>query len=112
MVFNQMIEAIRDEEIREYIMLFLGRALEKGIGNLMSNFSTFAGFLIIYALETESTLTTAKMLATIQLMTSAKLFQAFFGSNFYFELRVIFERFCTILNIKDKRMIQINPLTK
>ena len=32
--------------------------------------------------------------------------------GFFFELKIIFKRFCTILNIKDKKMIAIDPETK
>ena len=59
-------------------------------------------------------LTNAKIFATMQTMESLRLgvlhLSITFG--FLFELKIILERFCTILNIKDKRMIQIDSITK
>jgi hypothetical protein len=34
------------------------------------------------------------------------------GVGFYFELAVIFNRFVTVLNIKNTQMIEIDELTK
>lgn len=47
-------------------------------------------------------------------MGTLKILVFFMGVSIglYFELKVIFGRFCTILNIEDKRMIQIDPKTK
>ena len=58
--------------------------------------------------------TTAKIFSTKELMETLKLLVLFMriAIGFYFELRLIFGRFCTILNIEDKRMIQIDPETK
>jgi hypothetical protein len=46
-------------------------------------------------------LTTAKILATLELMGTLKLVTYFLGVSFgfYYELKIIFSRFCTILNI-------------
>ena len=47
-------------------------------------------------------------------MGTLKLLVFFMGIaiGFFFELKIIFKRFCTILNIKDKKMIAIDPETK
>lgn len=56
----------------------------------------------------------AKIFSTMELMVTLRLIVFFMGIGigFYFELNIIFERFCTVLNIEDKRMIQIDPVTK
>ena len=57
-----------------------------------------------------SGLSTAKIFATMELIVIMKLVVFFMGISigFFFELSIILGRFCTILNIKDKRMIQID----
>jgi hypothetical protein len=61
-----------------------------------------------------SGLTTAKIFATMELMVTLRLLVFFLGMSigFYFELQIIFDRICTILNIENKRMIKIDPKTK
>lgn len=50
----------------------------------------------------------------IQLMAVFKydIYLAGLGFGVYFELKVIFERFCTIFNIEDKRMLRIDHKSK
>lgn len=50
----------------------------------------------------------------MQLMGTLKFVMFFMGIafGFYFELKIIFERICTIFNIEDKKMIEIDPKTK
>jgi hypothetical protein len=55
-------------------------------------------------------LTTAKMLATLELMIYMRIviFTLGFGLSHYFELKIIFERTCTILNLYKKKMTLID----
>ena len=55
-------------------------------------------------------LTTPKIIATIELMVTLKFLigHTSMGIGFYFELQVIMQRFCDIMNIKDKRMVHID----
>lgn len=59
-------------------------------------------------------LSTAKIFATMELMVTLRLLIFFLGISigFYFELMIIFDRICTILNIENKRMIKISEDTK
>lgn len=61
-----------------------------------------------------SGLTTAKILATLELMGTLRIVIYYLGISFgfYYEVKIIFGRFCTILNIKDKRMAKIDSNTK
>ena len=61
-----------------------------------------------------SELTTAKILSTLNVLMILRVmvFLIGFSIGFGFELKIIFQRFCAILNIKDKRMIQLDPITK
>ena len=59
-------------------------------------------------------LTTARIFATMELIGTLRYVLFFLGLtfSFYFELEIILERFCTIFNIEDKRMVQIDAITK
>lgn len=59
-------------------------------------------------------LTTAKIFSTMELMVTLRLLVFFLGVSigFLFELQIIFDRFCGILNIKDKKMVLIDAATK
>lgn len=50
----------------------------------------------------------------MDLIVSLKMVVLFMGISFgfYYELGVIFRRFCTVFNIKDKRMVQVDPVTR
>ena len=59
-------------------------------------------------------LTAARIFATMELIGTLRYVLFFLGLtfSFYFELEIIIERFCTIFNIEDKRIVRIDPITK
>jgi hypothetical protein len=90
------------------------RSLERSIGNIASTTAGLICFMTIDIYELGTTLTNAKIFATIALMGTLKLLIPYvsIALSFGFELQIIFQRFCTILNIKNQRMIQIDPISK
>jgi hypothetical protein len=70
----------------------------------------FTCFLFMDLTGQGKELTTPKIIATLQLMVVLKIlvFNFAMGIGFYFELEVILQRFCDVMNIQDKRMIQID----
>ena len=81
---------------------------------LVTSIAGFTCFVVVDLARQGSGLTTAKIFATMQLMGTLKFVMFFMGIafGFYFELKIIFERICTIFNIEDKKMIEIDPKTK
>jgi hypothetical protein len=55
-------------------------------------------------------LSTAKIFATMELMVLLKynIKTLTFFSDFFFEIKIVFERLCTILNIENTKMILID----
>ena len=84
------------------------------MGNSTPLISGLTCFLVMEFTGEGSGLTVAKIFATMELMVTTRLIVFFLGISmgFYFELIIIFDRFCTIYNIEDKRMIEIDPKTK
>ena len=101
-------------EIKGYIKLALGRSLEKTLGKLLTHIGSFTCFLVVGLTSGGSELSNAKIFSTLDLMATLRIVVVSMGISlgFYFELKIIFGRFCTILNIDDKRMIKIDPQTK
>ena len=97
--------------MKGYIKLALGRNLEKTLGNLVTNIASFICFLVMGLTGEGSGLSNAKIFSTMELMATLRLLVVCMGISlgFYFELKIIFGRFCTILNIEDKKMIKIHP---
>lgn len=64
--------------------------------------------------DQESLLTAAKIFSTMELMGTLKLLLYLMGPsfNFYFDIKIILDRFCSIFNIRDVRMIRIDASTK
>lgn len=91
-------------------------SFERSFANSSAYWATLVFFLVMYFTDVEKTneLQTSNILSTLQLVASFRLSIFFFGLmlGFYFQLIVIFERFCTIFNIKEKRMIKVDESTK
>jgi hypothetical protein len=100
-VFYKLIQSIRAKESRLYFILSIGRSLEKVINTIGVTVCGFAYFLFLDLTQFGNELTTSKIFSTIYLMFYIKTLISFSGTalNFYFELGIIFERFCNILNI-------------
>lgn len=90
--------------------LSFGKSLEETLGFVSVSFSAFVCFIVIDLTGQGTGLTNAKIFSTMELLVTLK-FQVYFMGIFistYYELLIIFGRFCTILNIQDKRMIRID----
>jgi hypothetical protein len=70
--------------------------------------------MMIDKYELGTNLTNAQILARLALIDTLKLLIPYvsIALSFVFELQIIFQRFSTILNIKNRRMIQIDPISK
>ena len=79
--------------------------------------ATVAGFVCFMVMDLTGEgkeLTNAKIFSTLDLLGTLKVAVLYMGVSlgFYFELRIFFQRFCQIMNIEDKRMIEINEEAK
>jgi len=94
--------------------LSFGKSLERTLGNISAITGGYVCFIVMDLTGQGSGLTTAKIFATMDLMQTLRTLVFFLGISlgFYFELRIIFDRFCTILNIENRRMMQIDPNSK
>jgi ABC-type bacteriocin/lantibiotic exporter with double-glycine peptidase domain len=114
LAFKNIIQGLRNQEIRNYFKLSFGRSLERSIGNTTANFAGFCCFTVMDLTGSGSGLSTAKIFSTMDLMATLRTVVFYLGITlgFYFELRIIFSRFCTIFNIENKKMIRIDEATK
>ena len=114
MAFKHIIQQLRKEEIQHYIKLGFFRSLERALGNSTHLIASLTCFYVMYATGEGTGLSVAKIFSTLELMATARVTVFYFGlaMSFFFELHVIFERFCNIYNIKEKRMIEIDPISK
>lgn len=87
-----------------------GRSLERTFVSVLTSIAGFVCFLVMDLTGEGKELTNVKIFATLELLGTLRVVVLYIGIaiSFYFELVVIFERFCQILNIEDKRMIDIN----
>ena len=114
MAFKKIIQGLRRQEITDYVKLSVGRAFQRALGNCTSIMAGFICFLFMHFTGSGSELTLAKIFSTMELMVTTRLlvFELGMAIGFYYELKVIFERFTNIYNIADKRMILIDEDTK
>lgn len=99
--------------MRDYIKLGLGQSLERALGNWTSQAAGLTCFIFVHLTGYGKELTISKIFSTMELMITTRLLIYFFGFalGFYFQLKVIFGRFAQIYNIKDNKMIPIDPNT-
>ena len=109
-----MIQSVRENEIKDYRKLAIGRAFERAFGNWVALVAGLVCFIILHFTDQGKGLSGAKIFATLELLVTARLMVFLMGISigFLFELVVIFERFATIYNIQNKKMIEIDELTK
>lgn len=71
------------------------------LGTIAANIAGFTCFIVMDRTGEGLGLSTAKIFATMELMVTLRLLIFFLGISigFYFELVIIFDRICTILNI-------------
>lgn len=110
LAFNDMVQALRRLEIRDYLKIALGKSVERSLGNITGNVAAFLCFIVMDVGNQGTGLTAAKIFATMELMVTLRLLLLFTvtSTSFIFELKVTFERFCSIFNIINKRMIKID----
>ena len=110
--FKSIICDIRHKEIRSYFKLTFTQSLERALGNWSPIIAGLSCFFVLH--QTGGSLSTAKIFSTLELMATARVIVYFFGRSmsFYFEFKVILERFCSLYNSEDKRMIEIDAETK
>lgn len=88
--------------------------MERTLGNIAANIAGFTCFIVMDSTGEGTGLSNAKIFSTMELMVTLRMLVFFLGISigFYYELRIIFDRFCAILNIKNNKMVQIDPETK
>ena len=89
----------------------IGRSLEKAVGNSIGFCSSLVMFVAAHYAQTD--LTFPKIFSTLEIITNFKQSISTFsrGISFYYEVRVVFERFASIFNIENASMIEIDPVT-
>lgn len=90
--FKHIIQALRKEEIRDYIKLSFGRSLERSLGNIAASSAGFTCFIVMDLTGEGTGLSTAKIFSTMELMVTLRLLVFFMGIaiSFYYEMRIIF----------------------
>jgi len=83
----------------------LGRSLERAIGNSIGLWSSFVMFVAAHYAQTDLTL--SKIFSTLDIIINFKLSIFLLASalGFYFEVKVVFERFASIFNVENISMI-------
>ena len=84
--------------------------MERTLGSVGTNVAVFVCFIVMDLTGAGSGLTTSKIFSTLELMCTLRyvVFNLGISIGFYFELKIFFARFCTIMNIQDKRMVKID----
>jgi hypothetical protein len=114
LAFKNIIQRLRNKEIRYYFKISICRSLERSIGGTAANFAGYCCFVVMDLTGQGSGLSIAKIFSTMDLMGTLRSIVYFLGITlgFYYELCIIFDRFCTILNIENKKMVAIDEATK
>ena len=105
--FKHIIQQLRRDEIKDYVKLSFTRSLERSLGNSTTFIAGLTCFLVMHFTGAGTGLSVAKIFSTMELMVTTRLIVFFLGITwtFYYELKVIFDRLCTIYNIEDSKMI-------
>lgn len=82
------------------------------MGNAITIVSSLAIFLLLSRNNEE--LTYAKLFSTLEMLSCLKyyVFSATIAIGSYYEVRVIFERYANIFNLKNKSMIKVDQPNK
>ena len=85
------------------------KSFERGLGNSIALWAGFICFLVMHFTGQGESLNTATIFSTLEILVTLRLSLFCFGigSGFYFELQVILERYASIMNLKDQRMIKV-----
>jgi hypothetical protein len=96
-------------EIQNYRRLSFGKSLERAISNFIGIASGFLMYLVAH--YTGTGLTMPKIFSTLEVIFAFKysIFMLGVGLGFYYEVKVVFQRFASIFSIKRTAMIQIDP---
>ena len=112
LAFKNIIQKIRGKEIKKLRRLALGRALERSIANSTAFLSCLVIFIMVE--EINHDLTFLKIFSALEMFASIKkgLSEFNIGVSLYYEIKVVFDRFASIFNIKNKSMIQVDEESK
>ena len=94
-----------------YKRLSFGRSIERAIADSIGLCSVLVMFVAAHYAQTDLTL--SKIFSTLDIIINFKLsiFMFVSGLGFYYEVKVVFERFASIFNIENVSMIEIDPNT-
>lgn len=75
--------------------------MERSFGNTSASVAGYTCFIVMDLKNQGTGLSTAKIFATMDLMVTLRMYVFFLGISigFYYELRIIFDRLCTVFNI-------------
>ena len=99
MLFRRKMTTLRSKEITEYYKLALGRSLDRALGLWIGDVTVFTMLIIFYYVH--GTLEWPLMFSTLEIMMSLRMstLLLIMGVSFYYEVKVVFERFASIFNI-------------
>lgn len=110
--FKRIIQGLREMEISNYRRLSFGKSLERALSNFVGIASGFLMYIVAHYAGTH--LSIPKIFSTLEVIFAFKysIFMLGVGLGFYYEVKVVFERFASIFSIKRTSMIEIDPETK
>jgi len=88
-----------------YKKLSIGRSLERTIADSIGFWASLVMFVVAHYIQT--VLTLSKIFSTLDIIINFKQSLAYMtiGLGFYYEVKVVFERFASIFNIENVSMI-------
>ena len=112
--FKDIIQKIREKEIAKYLKIAFGRGLVRGLPFSVFPISCFVSFVVVHFTTQGNPLTVPIIFTSLEIMYSLRYYMLIFGMavGFYFDALVVLERFCSIINIKEMKMVQIDSTTK
>lgn len=86
--------------------LAIGKAFERALGYFIS---VVASLVMIVVATYAAGIEYKKVFSVLEIMSALKMNVLMFteGTGYFYELKVIFERFASIFNIKKKSMIKV-----
>jgi len=88
-----------------YKRLSVGRSLERAIADSIGLWASLVIFVAAHYVQTELTL--SKIFSTLDIIINFKMSISILASGlgFYYEVKVVFERFASVFNIENVSMI-------
>lgn len=105
LAFKKIINIARKKELKGLNKVGFGRSIDSSLGFTVGYLSTFAIYVI--ASEVNHSLTLAAIFSLLEMMSTIR-YSIMFGTDgvaVYFELLVVYERFASFFNLKNKSMI-------